>query len=93
MSRLIAAAHAVKSATDESPIGVWLWLVLIAIINGSWISMDIWLGRHHHEYLTTEFKEGLRHPLWGPIIVGFLAFTVAAFCWHMFNTRDHVASR
>jgi hypothetical protein len=77
---------------DESSAGIWFWIALIAIINATWISMDLWLRAHNHEYLTTEFKEGLRKPLWGPLIVGLLAFTVAAFLWHMFNTRDGVSS-
>jgi hypothetical protein len=76
--------------TDESPIGVWLWLALIVEINATWIGFDLWLRAHHHEYLTTEFKEGLNHELWGPLIVGLLAFTVAAFVWHMFTARQGV---
>ena len=77
-----------KYKPDESPIGVWFWLFLIFEVNATWIGMDLWLRSHNHEFLTTEFKEGLRNPWWGPLIVGLLAFTVAAFCWHMFNTRD-----
>jgi hypothetical protein len=76
--------------TDESPIGVWLWLVLIIEINASWVAMDLYLRAHHHEFLTTEFKEGLNHEVWGPLIVGLLAFTVAAFVWHMFTARQGV---
>jgi hypothetical protein len=76
--------------TDESPIGVWLWLALIIEINATWIGFDLWLRAHHHEYLTTEFKEGLNHEVWGPLIVGLLAFTVAAFVWHMFTARQGV---
>lgn len=76
--------------TDESPIGVWLWLVLIIEINATWIGMDLWLRAHHHEYLTTEFKEGLNHELWGPLIVGLLAASIAAFVWHMFTARQGV---
>jgi hypothetical protein len=49
--------------------------------------MDIWLRAHGHEYLTTEFKEGLRNELWGPIVVGLLCFTIGAFVWHMFTSR------
>jgi lysylphosphatidylglycerol synthetase-like protein (DUF2156 family) len=87
-------AHAARTlaaaTTDEKPIGVWFWLILIVEINVTWIAMDIWLGKHHHEFLTTEFKEGLNHPVWGPFIVGLLAFTVAAFLWHMFTNRQGV---
>lgn len=73
--------------TDETPIGIWLWVALIVIINATWIGMDLWLRAKHHEYLTTEFREGLRNPLWGPIITGLIAFTVAAFVTHMWNIR------
>lgn len=75
---------------DEKPYGVWFWLWLIVQTNATWILMDLWLRAHHHEYLTTEFKEGLSKPLWGPLIVGLLAFTVAAFVWHMFTSRQGI---
>ena len=69
--------------TDESDIGVYLWLVLVTLINIEWISMDIWLRAHGHEYLTTEFREGLRNPVWGPFLLAAIAFTVVLFCAHM----------
>lgn len=72
---------------DESPIGVWLWLVLIVTTNAQWIGMDLWLRAHDHEYLTTEFREGLQHPLWGPVLCFLVAGTVAAFVWHMFISK------
>lgn len=70
--------------TDETNVGAWLWLVLLAVVNATWIGMDLWLRAHHHEYLTTEFKEGLRSGgVWGPL-QAFLTFgTIAAFVWHM----------
>jgi hypothetical protein len=71
--------------TDESPIGIWLWVALIIGINITWISMDVWLHRHGHEYLTTEFREGLQNELWGPLVVGLMCFTIGAFVFHMFN--------
>lgn len=70
--------------TDESPIGIWLWVWLIVQTNATWIGMDLWLKAHHHEYLTIEFREGLRNELWGPVLCFLVAGTVAAFCWHMF---------
>ena len=73
---------------DESPIGVWFWLVLIVEVNATWIGMDLWLRTHNHEYLTTEFREGLRHPVWGPVLCFLLFGTVAALVWHFFNTRE-----
>jgi hypothetical protein len=66
----------------ETPVGVWLWFVLIFIINATWISMDVWLHHNHYEMLTTEMREGLRS-WYGPFIFGGIVFTVAAFCWHM----------
>ena len=71
---------------DEAPVGVWLWLVLLVTVNGLWIAMDLWLHAHGHELLTTEFKEGLRHPLWGPVLAFLTAGTVAAFIYHMTTT-------
>lgn len=73
--------------TDESSVGVWLWLVLIVTINAMWISFDIWLRRNGHEYLTTEFREGLHNPVLGPFIAGATAFTIVAFCVHMWNVK------
>jgi hypothetical protein len=77
----------VTRPTDESSIGIWLWLAEIILIF-SWVPIDLWLYHHHHELLTTEFKEGLRNQLWGPVIVGLCCFSVGAFTWHMLNTRD-----
>lgn len=74
--------------TDESNIGIWLWIALIAIINITWIGMDVWLAKHHHELLTTEFKEGLRDVIWGPVLCFLVAGTIAAFVWHMWSTRS-----
>ena len=73
--------------TDESNIGVWLWVALILGINAAWISMDVWLSKHGHEMLTTEFKEGLRGEITGPLLCFLVAGTVAAFCWHMLTNR------
>lgn len=76
--------------TDESNIGVWFWLFIFAQGNALWIGMDMWLHAHHHEYLTVEFREGLRNPLWGPLLCALLAGTVAAFVWHMFSNSGGV---
>ncbi len=73
--------------TDESNIGVWLWVVLLVEINLSWILMDLWLKAHGHEFLTTEFKEGLSGTITGPILVGATSATVGAFVWHMWSNR------
>jgi hypothetical protein len=73
---------------DESPIGIYLWLILILVINVLWIGMDVWLSRNGHEMLTTEFREGLRNPFWGPLLAFLTAGTVAAFVWHMFIDKS-----
>jgi hypothetical protein len=73
--------------TEKAPVGVWLWLVLVIEVNASWIAMDVWLNTHGYEMLTTEFKEGLRHPIGGPLIAFATAGTVAAFLWHMLSAK------
>lgn len=73
---------------DESSIGIWFWIVLVVGINVVWIGMDLWLYHHGHELLTTEFKEGLRNQLFGPLLCFLVTGSVAAFVWHMWNTRD-----
>jgi hypothetical protein len=72
---------------DESNVGVWAWVILIAAVNVYWITFDLWARAHNHEYMTTEFREGLNNPLFGPLIMGLVAFTVVAFLVHMFNTQ------
>jgi hypothetical protein len=72
---------------DHSNAGVWLWLVLIVVINAEWIACDLWLRAHNHEYLTTEFREGLKNPYLGPLLAFLVAGTVAAFVWHMYFTQ------
>ena len=70
---------------DESNIGVWAWVILIVLVNAYWIGFDLWARVNQHEYMTTEFREGMANPLWGPLILGLVAFTVAAFITHMFS--------
>jgi hypothetical protein len=72
---------------DESNIGVWAWVILIIGVNAYWITFDLWARSHNHEYMTTEFREGINHPLFGPLILGLVAFTVVAFLVHMFNVN------
>jgi hypothetical protein len=69
---------------NEAPVGVWMWLVIVVLFNAIWIGMDFWLHAHGYELLTTEFKEGLRHPLWGPLLAFATFGTAAAFVFHMF---------
>ena len=72
-------------STDESNVGLWAWVILIGGINSYWILFDLWARANQHEYMTTEFREGLNHPLYGPLIMGLVAFTIVAFLVHMFN--------
>lgn len=70
---------------DESPVGAWAWLILFVGINIYWISFDIWAYHNNHEYLTTEFREAMANELWGPLLMGLVAFTIVAFIVHMFS--------
>ena len=72
--------------TDESNLGLWLWLVFFLTVNALWIGMDLFLRWRHHEYLTTEFKEGLNSTYWGPFLCFMVAGTVAAFVSHMWSS-------
>jgi hypothetical protein len=74
--------------TDESNIAWWFWLILIVGVNATWITMDIWLKRHGHEYLTTEIREILAGGGWSGII--FAAAVGATFgiaYYHFFWQR------
>ena len=64
-------------ATDESNIGWWFWLFLFVEVNVTWIAMDLWLQRHHHEYLTTEVREILAGGGWRAL--AFVALVGATF--------------
>lgn len=71
---------------EKAPIGVWLWAFLVVNVNAQWIAADLWLHAHGYEMLTTEFKEGVRNELWGPVLAFVTVGTVAAFFWHMLTT-------
>ena len=77
-------------APDESNVGVWAWVVLIVAVNAYWISFDLWARANQHEYMTTEFREGLGNPLFGPLIMGLVAFTVVAFLTHMLHSTTRL---
>ena len=70
---------------DESNVGVWAWVILIIGVNAYWIGFDLWARANNHEYMTTEFREGINNQLFGPLILGLVAFTVTAFLVHMFS--------
>lgn len=80
-------------STDESNIGIWLWLFMLADFAVTIIVIDVWLYKNGHEMLTTEFKEGLKHPAWGAVLAGVTGAVVCAFAWHMWNTRDGSTAR
>lgn len=79
--------------TDESNIGIYLWLFMLADFAITIIVIDVWLYKNGHEMLTTEFKEGLRNPWLGWLLAGVTGGVVCAFAWHMWNTRDGSTAR
>ncbi len=72
---------------DESNIGVYLWFVLLFVINATWIGMDLWLRANNHEYLTTEFREGLQSG-WGVALAAATGATFCAVLWHFFIQQN-----
>jgi hypothetical protein len=68
---------------DESNVPLWAWLGLFILANAYWIIFDLWARANNHEYMTTEFREGLHSELLGPFVLGLTAFTVTAFVVHM----------
>jgi hypothetical protein len=73
---------------DQSNIGIWLWIGLGVLVI-SYVSLaDLWLRRHQHEYMTTEYREALQSWLWGPVVC-FLTFGfLAALFWHFFIAKN-----
>lgn len=72
---------------SEAPVGVWAWAGLVVLVAVYVVAWEIYLWRSGHELLTTEFKEALRHPVWGAVTVFIVAGGIGAFLWHMFNAR------
>lgn len=70
---------------SERPVGVILWLVLIVGVTAYVVLADLWLHSRGYEMLTTEFKEGLRNMVYGPLIVGFSAGLIGGLVWHFFT--------
>lgn len=60
------------------------WIIQLVLMF-AWLPMDIWLHKHGYEYMTTEFKEGLKDTLWCPILFFLTAGTAAAFVGHMWS--------
>ena len=75
--------------TDESPIGIWLGLTCVALALLPWVPMDLWLKRHHHEYITTEFREALQDAgPWGMLICFVIGGILAVAGYHFFYQRS-----
>jgi len=74
--------------TDESNIGIWLGLICVALALLPWIPFDMWLHRHGHEYITTEFREALQdRGNWG-LLICFLVFGILGVAaYHFFYQR------
>ena len=78
-----------RAVTDESNIAWWFWLILFVELNATWIWMDLWLKRHHHEFLTTEIREILSGGGWRALVfVAFLGATFGIICYHFFWQRQ-----
>ena len=75
--------------TDESHIGIWLGLTCVALALLPWIPFDLWLKRHHHEYITTEFREALQSSgPWGLIIAFFVGGILMVAAYHFAYQRS-----
>lgn len=53
---------------SEAPIGIYMWLFLMGFVLAYVVGCDWWLHANGYEYMTTEFKEGVVNPVWGPLI-------------------------
>jgi hypothetical protein len=74
--------------TDESHIGIWLGLICVALALLPWIPFDLWLRRHHHEYITTEFREALQDVgNWGLLVCGIVGAILGIALYHFFYQR------
>lgn len=74
---------------DQSPIGAWLGGIYVCVCLLGWIPIDIWLHKHHHEYITTEVRELLRGGGWGAIVFVCLVGAVLGLAfYHFFYQRN-----
>lgn len=74
---------------DESNIGAWLGLICVALALLPWIPMDLWLKRHHHEYITTEAREALQSSgPFGLVFCGILGAILGVALFHFFYQRN-----
>jgi len=73
----------VPAKIDESSIGIWLWVVLLILVNAEWIAMDLWLRRNGHEFLTVELREGLLGGGWtGLLLAAAIGATLGIALYH-----------
>jgi hypothetical protein len=74
---------------DESNIGAILGLICVALALLPWIGFDLWLKRHGHEYITTEFREGLQSSgPWGLVICAIIGAILGVALFHFFYQRN-----
>lgn len=74
---------------DESTIGAWLGGIYVMLCLVGWIPIDLWLHRHHHEYITSEVRELLQAGGWGAILFVVLSGAVLALAlYHFFYQRN-----
>lgn len=75
--------------TDESLIGAWLGLGYVLACLVLWIPIDLWLHRHHHEYITTEVREVLENGGWTAVaFVVAVGAVIALGAYHFFYQRN-----
>jgi hypothetical protein len=75
--------------TDESSIGIWLGLACVALALLPWIPVDLWLRRHGHEYITSEFREAMQGSgQWGLIICVVIGAILGVALYHFFYQRS-----
>lgn len=71
-------------STDEKPYGIILWAALILFIFLFVLVSDLWLYRHGHEMMTTEFKEGIKNRVWGPVLTGLFFGAQIGLAFHFY---------
>jgi hypothetical protein len=69
---------------DESLAGIWFWVGLLTGVIAYVAAADLWLHAHHHELMTSEFREGLAHPVFGPVLAGLWFAVFIGFTYHFF---------
>lgn len=72
---------------DEKPIGIWLWLILFVINLAYVVIADWWLHSHGHEFMTTEFREGLQNEIWGPIVTASWFGLFIGLTFHFYSAK------